>query len=119
MIDRNFVENFEWQLKMSRFLMELTLSTDLPYLRLAQLNALRMIKINLLNPLHVVSVIQCQQLVSVTVESLLIIDSSAYKIRQLNYKVVHARLSLTKDNSHLFKIEQNCLNAFGLLSGPI
>ena len=36
-VDRNYVENFEWQLKMSRMLQELHLETDITYLRVSDL----------------------------------------------------------------------------------
>lgn len=120
-IDRNFVENFEYQLKLSKCLQELRLKTDVAYLRLAKLTALRIVDIDLMYPLNVLSVISCPHLLHVTCQNLLIIDTSAYKVINLNYHIDARKLRDKKRgelNSHFYKIEQNFLNAFGLLSGP-
>lgn len=73
-IDRNHVDKFEWQLKMSKNLQEVHLKTNVAYLRLAELSHLRLIEIDLGHPTNVLSVINCPSLLSIDIKNLMIID---------------------------------------------
>lgn len=92
-IDRNYVEAFEWQLKMSRCLQELHLKTNIVYLRVAELCHLRLLNVDLGYPTNVLSVMKCPNLLQIDTKNLLIVDNSAHKVINLSYKIDKSRLT--------------------------
>ena len=91
----------------------------MPYLRLADLVHLRHIDMDLVIPTNVLLVMNCNSLLKITCKNLVIIDTSAYRVMDLNYNIDKTMLP---DQSHqsladnYMKIEENFLNAFGMLA---
>ena len=86
-IDRNHVENFEWQLRMSKHLQELHLTTNVQYLRLAGLSHLRLVEVDLGHPTNVLSIMSCPNILQLEVKNLVIIDTSAHRVINLHYLI--------------------------------